>query len=615
MNTFPLPFYMSLLHIPLYISPFTYPLFTYPLFTYPFLHIPPFYISPFYISLGDTVHPGRKEPLLLFATGFIHSNIHHRGMDTGTEYHDLLSCRRFHELRVADTTDDLEALSRTLEYVSTSKLWDDVNYQVYFLYVLCASDSRIHLLRKYFPLPSSISLYETPFRFPDTDTDTDIDVFDHCDDTFCLCYCCDQGTLAIHYVCLYGSSQVLEYIICNTSEHDIKLLVQIDERNRTPLIYCYYRAVQTCTTTAPILVDEMARRGLRFSDATIYDKYGGYREYCIPITAVSGFISAARRYKDESVMAHNLISLVRRMLTLLTRQQWLLLEHVHGGPFIFDLVLVDGLHLFDFVVDKMKAIYYHVNAVDCIGSFSRFISRTWDKSWFNNVIDYFGPITLTFHAESPAGINDTIVEILLCDDKSQTTHEGWVMAKRLLDRVPCEVFFLRDASQKTFLHKWVKHTSNHTLELVLDYICKRVGNAHFLETDFWGNTVIHAAYSTCNTWLIEKLHSMFDEHHFCVVDVYGNTPFHGLCIYNASSLCYRNPLTTISEHCDVTYSGDPYTDLVMTMSFVASLTPKMVFTQRNKQNRTPRDILISSEILSESDVDHILAPRTKGAIL
>lgn len=514
------------------------------------------------------------------------------------KYADLLSCRRFGELCVADTPGDLEELTLLLREVSGSDAWDDVNCQVYFLHVLCASDSRIHLLRTYFPLPSSIELYETPYKGPIVAGGCT----DQCGIAFCFSYLQDQGTLAIHTTCMSGSSATLEYIIRNTPESS-DLLVGVDERNCTPLLYCTYNARETCYTTAPLLVDEMARRDLSFSAVTRYDRYRAHWK-SLQVTAVHQFIRRARCYGDGTVEAQRMISLVRRMLAVLTREQWIDLENVAKTPFIFDIVLVDGLQLFDFVVDKMKAINYRVDVSMNIEPFVSFCESMCCTSWFHDIIDYFGDIALTFDSK----IRGSIVDSILRHGETQTTLEQWDAAEKILDRVPDEVFLRVNFTKNSFLHTWMCFAKEQTFEPILSYIRGRVDDTRFYEADIIGRTPIHVAYRHHRYWVIEKLHSMFDECHFCAVDNHGNTPFHLLCVNVGPYLRYRTDGTP-EDRCEL------HPDFLARLSFVASLTPKAVFAQPNLRGLTPRDILIGSHYFSESLVDSILCVRTKGAIL
>lgn len=561
-------FYMSLY------SSFTYPLY---------------YMSPSTCPLMDLIQQGASGASCGSCCCCCHridsSECTSHEMNTTAKYADLLNCRRFGELCVADTPGDLEELALLLQEVSGSNAWEDVNCQVYFLHVLCASDTRIHLLRKYFPLPSSIELYETPYKGPNVVGECT----DQCETAFCFSYLQDQGTLAIHTTCMSGSSATLEYIIHNTPESS-DLLVGVDERNCTPLFYCAYNSTKTCSTTAPLLVDEMARRGLSFSDVTSYDEYR--TPWKSPqVTAIHWFIRRARCYGDGTVEAQHMISLVRHMLAVLTREQWIELEDVAKKPFIFDIVLVEGLQLFDFVVDKMKAIDYRVNVIEEIESFSSFCMRMWYTSWFDNIIDYFGDIALTFNSS----FQGTIVDIILRSHESQTTLEQWDAAEKILDRVPDEVFFRRCLfTQISFLHTWASNAHEKTCGTILSYIRGRVSDDKFFETDRIGRTPIHAAYKYHKYGLIEAFHSMFDECQLRAMDNYGSTPFHLFCFE-----------TSLKFH----------PELLARLSFVASLTPKAVFTQPDRCGLTPRDILMARLDFSESDVDSILGVRAKGAML
>ena len=409
-------------------------------------------------------------------------------MDILLEPTQLFTCEYFRRLCTDDTPGGLEIITRLMEKVYEHSAWRDVNYKVYFLHVLCTSDTRIQLLKKYFPLPLNIHLYTWRYKRH---------VYGKCShpqcyreywkngwdpSAFCLREMRESQTTAIHTVSMWGSSGIMEYIIRNSYTND-GILIQKDTRCRTPLLYCTLNIQKTVITTIPLLIDEIHNRKIDFLTET-YSFYPNSMRGHKPMTELHQLMYLAKN--NQFSFGENLKSLIIRILEHFTREQWYEFDNLSQGPLLIWDEMIVKMDLFETVTTIMTMADYRIDIQTHSTDFSRFLLYMWHNNYFQAIFPYFGDELVYFkHTIQEETVGDTILHLIF-SSHNINDEKRWDSVKLFLDNIPDSVFLEHNRYGNTFLHGWVPHLSfeelglkDHTFSRIVPYVCDRLGKTFF----------------------------------------------------------------------------------------------------------------------------------------
>lgn len=413
----------------------------------------------------------------------------------------------------------------------------------------------------------------------------------------------EEGNTASHIAASRGSTDILNYIIENTS--DTQILSRLNKKEDTPLNTCAYHPLQTKGTTI-MLMDTMRKHCIPLC--------GDNNDHVISVLLCMYFEVLCN---DDNTYVHQLLDLV------LSRMNFGDFDDYYNHHREFGLF--ETYRLFDMTKKYMEVVGYtpDVSKAKHTSMWIETIIKDYSDDQFESVVKFFGEDVIYGYTNS----QQTFVQIAvyMCSNFCELFHK--------LDGIPTR--FLRTVNEhgKTFMHfdrclmtplsredddyydygpiMYILEKDPVQVTRFVEYVCDRLGSSFLTITDDRSCTPLHMACYNQDVVLIKALYNEIDCDQMSRLTYEGVSPLHLFCYfrYMKDSEDYIYTESKIDEWHRNKES------ILEDLRFMASITPCEIFTQKTCNGTTPRGLLLDMPFLTEEDILSVFTPRTKGAVL